>query len=165
MKNLILTIGTFAFLLSGCAMRTKVLDAAAISMTRSNLNPGETLKEAGPVNGKFCVDTWNDKGSIGLIDNAVTAAQKQSQVDFILSASFWQEGGCIDVEGTGAKIVTANNTSAPAAAPRPSRQSERLNKNLRSQAPHPRRLNVSSSASCFFSFSAMRFSQPFAIER
>lgn len=122
MKNLTLAICALNLLLTGCAMRTKILDAAAISMTRTSLNAGESLKEAGPVSGKFCADTWSDKGTIGLIDNAVMSAQKQAQVDVILSASFWQEGSCVDVEGTGAKIVAANgaatgNSAQPTAQP------------------------------------------------
>lgn len=92
-------------LLSACAMKTKVMDVAAVSMTKSYMNPGESLKEMGPVTGKFCADQWNDKGSIGLFDESVKAAQTQSGVDYILNASFWREGNCVTVEGTGAKVA------------------------------------------------------------
>jgi hypothetical protein len=92
-------------LLAGCAMRQKVLDATAISMTHTQLSEGEKLQETGPVTGKFCTDMGNDKGSIGLIDESVKVAQKTHNVDYILNASFWNEGSCMSVEGTGAKVV------------------------------------------------------------
>jgi hypothetical protein len=100
--------------LAGCAMRTKVLDVAAVSMTKSSLNEGETLKETGPVSGQFCADTFGDKGSIGLIDESVKMAQSQSGVDFILNAAFWNEGQCMVVEGTGAKIAGGGTSVVPA---------------------------------------------------
>lgn len=93
--------------LSACAMKVKVLDVPAVSMTKSYLNEGEKLRETGPVTGKFCTDTFGDKGAIGLIDESVKAAQASSDVDFILNAAFWNEGMCMSVEGTGAKIVSA----------------------------------------------------------
>jgi hypothetical protein len=92
-------------LLSACATRQKVLDVAAVSMTKSYIHPGETLKEVGPVTGKFCSDSWKDKGSVGLFDESVKAAQNQAGVDYILNASFWHEGNCVTVEGTGAKVA------------------------------------------------------------
>ena len=113
MKNTYLLIAALA-LLAGCAMRTKILDAPAISMTQMNVPAGEKLQETGPVTGKFCPDSMNDKGTIGLLDESVKAAQAQSGVDWILNASFYMEGNCIDVEGTGAKLM-ASNAAAPAA--------------------------------------------------
>lgn len=98
-------------LLSACAMKQKVMDVAAVSMTKAYIQPGESLKEMGPVTGKYCADQWNDKGSIGLFDESVKAAQTQSGVDYILNASFWREGSCVIVEGTGAKVAGG---SAPA---------------------------------------------------
>ena len=103
-------------LLGGCAMRTKILDVAAISMTQTSLKPGEKLTEVGAVSGKFCSDQWNDKGNIGLIDESVKAAQATHKIDWIINASIWREGNCVDVEGTGAKLMaSAGTTAAPAA--------------------------------------------------
>lgn len=104
-------------LLSACAMKTKVMDVAAVSMTKSYMNPGESLKEMGPVTGKYCADQWNDKGSIGLFDESVKAAQTQSGVDYILNASFWREGSCMTVEGTGAKVAGGSAPAMDAAEP------------------------------------------------
>src|SRR5438309_11881327 len=95
--------------LSACAMKTKVLDAGAVSMTRTSLAPGQKLQEVGPVTGEFCSDTFGDKGSIGLIDEAVKSAQTKHSVDMITNASFYTTGnGCMSVEGTGQKIMTSS---------------------------------------------------------
>lgn len=102
-------------ILPGCVMKTKILDTAAISMTRTTLGEGEKLKETGPVTGQFCAKTFDDKGSIGLLDESVKSAQTQYGIDYITNATFWQEGQCITVEGTGAKVVAA--AAPPAAAP------------------------------------------------
>ena len=117
MKHNIYLAGAAVLLLSGCAMKTKILDTTAISMTRTNLKAGEKLQETGPVTGNFCMDSFNQKGSIGLLDESVKSAQTQYNVDYILNASFWQEGSCISVEGTGAKVVTGSVAGQPAASP------------------------------------------------
>ena len=102
MKNIIL-LGSLVFL-SACAMKQKVLDASAVSMSHSHVPEGKKLKEVGEATGQFCTSS-NDKGSMGLMDNAIKNAQMNSKVDFILNASFFQEGSCMTVEGTGARIV------------------------------------------------------------
>lgn len=112
MRNLLFAL-TALLMLSGCAMRTKILDTQAISTTHFNLKDGEKLQEIGPVTGKFCPDTFGDKGSIGLVDESVKSAQQKYQVDWILNASFWRSASCIELEGTGAKVV-AGNTTPPA---------------------------------------------------
>lgn len=98
--------------LSACVMKTKVLDAGAVSMTHSSLAPGQKLHEVGPVTGQFCTNTFSDKGNIGLIDSAVKSAQSKYSVDFITNASFYTDGnGCMSVEGTGQKIISSNEAS------------------------------------------------------
>jgi len=92
-----------SLLLGACAMKQKVLDVSAVSMTHSNIPQGKTLEEKGTVKGSFC--TNNDhKGTFGLIDESVKNAQQTAKVDFLLNASFFQEGSCMTVEGTGAVI-------------------------------------------------------------
>ncbi|QDK39525.1 hypothetical protein [Bdellovibrio sp. NC01] len=118
MKNVKLVLAV-AFLgsLSACAMKTKVLDAGAVSMTRTSLAPDQKLQEVGPVTGQFCSSTFGDKGVVGLIDEAVKNAQETNKVDMITAASFYTTGnGCMTVEGTGQRIVpghaTATNTGS-----------------------------------------------------
>lgn len=90
-------------LLGACVTKQKVLDASAVSMTHYSLKEGQKLEEKGMVSGRFC--TSNDhKGTMGLMDESIKDAQQTSGVDFILNASFYQEGSCMLVEGTGAKI-------------------------------------------------------------
>lgn len=91
-------------LVSACVMKQKVLDAPAVSMTHSNVPEGKKLKQTGPVTGQFCTDSSHE-GTYGLMDEAVKNAQKTSGADFLINASFFQTGGCMIVEGTGATIL------------------------------------------------------------
>lgn len=99
---------------TSCAHKVKILDASAISMTQASLEPGQNLVEIGDVEGEFCADSWNDKGSIGLIDMAVQDAQKKTGADWITNASFWRSGSCVSVSGTGKKIAAAQPAAQPA---------------------------------------------------
>lgn len=105
-------------LASGCAMKTKVLDAGAVSMTHQSLKPGQALQEKGQVTGQFCADTFGDKGQIGLMDEAIKSAQKTHGVDWITNATFYlTSASCVSVEGTGQKIVSSNEAPAAPEAP------------------------------------------------
>jgi len=101
MKNLIFLLLGLA--MSGCAVKQKVLDVAAVSMTKPYLPAGKKLVEKGEVTGQFCTDS-SHSGTMGLMDEATRDAQKNSKVDFILNATYYQEGSCMTVEGTGAVI-------------------------------------------------------------
>lgn len=101
MKKVFLVV--FIFGLSACAVKQKVLDASAVSMTQFNLKEGEKLTEMGQVEGNFCADS-SHRGSLGLMDEAIKNAQKKSNSDFILNATFYVTGQCMSVEGTAAKI-------------------------------------------------------------
>ena len=104
----LIALGCVAALASGCAMRTKVLDVQAVSMTRPSLGPGETLRETGPVKGEFCADSMRDakRGvAVGLMDEAVKRAQEEHKVDFITNATFYSSGSCMIVEGTGQRAA------------------------------------------------------------
>lgn len=102
MKNIVLILSLV--LVSACVMKQKVLDAPAVSMTHPNVPEGKKLKQMGPVNGQFCTDS-DHQGTYGLMDEAVKDAQKTSGADFLVNASFFQTGGCMTVEATGAKIL------------------------------------------------------------
>jgi hypothetical protein len=97
---------------TSCAHKVKILDASAVSMTHSSLEPGQNLVEIGDVESEFCPDSWSDKGTIGLLDMAISNAQKKTGADWITNASFWRDqSGCISVSGTGKKIQTASVNS------------------------------------------------------
>ncbi len=106
MKNSIFYSFLALTLTSGCAMKQKILDVNGISMTHQNVPDGQRLQEVGPVAGKFCPKTFKDKGAIGLLDESVRDAQNQYKIDFILNAAFYRAGACVEVEGTGARLVS-----------------------------------------------------------
>lgn len=108
-KNLILSLVAL-IALSACATKVKILDTTAISTTRGALEPGERLRQTGSVHGKFCPQTFDDRGNIGLLDEAVKSAQRRYGVDYIMDATFWNESGCITVEGTGANVTRVQQT-------------------------------------------------------
>lgn len=116
MKNLTLVL--IATVAVSCAHRTKVLDTAAISMTYDSIKPGMTLTNKGPVKAEFCMDSWNQKGQFGLMDEAVKKAQSTAQVDYILNATFWSTGGCMEVEGEGAVVAAASPMAPVKKAPK-----------------------------------------------
>jgi hypothetical protein len=119
MKKLVL-FAIAALALSGCQMKQKVMDASIVSMTYTSLPTDAKLADAGPVSGKFCADSFNDKGSIGLFDEAVKSAQTTHKIDFITNATFWRdEHGCILLEGTGQRLAAVTNTEMAEAKPTP----------------------------------------------
>ncbi len=111
MKNLALIL--IAAVSVSCAMRQKVLDTSAISMTHDSLKPGTELVTKGPVKAEYCTDAFKDKGEIGLMDEAVKKEQTDHQVDYIMNASFWSTGGCMVVEGEGATVVATKTATSP----------------------------------------------------
>lgn len=105
MKNIIL-LSVIAVMTTACATRSKILDTQGVSMTKAGLDKGQKVKPMGAVDGKFCMNSFNDKGELGLMDEAVKDAQTKSGADYITDASFWLEGSnCVVVEGTGQKVV------------------------------------------------------------
>lgn len=66
----------------------------------------QRLVEIGEINSEFCPSVFSDKGDVGLLDQAIIAAQKKSKADFIADASFYRDSnGCISIIGTGKKIT------------------------------------------------------------
>lgn len=119
MKNLI-AILALSSLTFGCAMKQKIMDVSMVSATHTHVPEGSRLVEKGPVTGKFCADSFKDKGSVGLFDEAIKSAQQQSGVDFISTVSFFREGNCVSIEGTGQKLADAG-ASVPSAPEAPTR--------------------------------------------
>lgn len=103
MKTILLI--TLLMGMTSCAHKVKILDASAVSMTQDSLAPNQNLVEIGDIESEFCPSTFGDSGQIGLLDQAISNAQKKSGADWIMNASFWRDGnGCISVTGTGKKI-------------------------------------------------------------
>jgi hypothetical protein len=108
-----ITLVATVLLLSACVMKQKVMDVAVVSGTHTSIPAGSKLQDIGPVTGQFCTSN-NDKGSVGLFDEAIKNAQTNSKADFIASASFFREGSCVSIEGTGQKLVDNGGNSTPA---------------------------------------------------
>ena len=105
MKKLNILSLVVLFSLVGCAHRVKILDANAVSMTKYSLKKRQKTKEMKEVEGKFCPDSFKQSGRIGLIDEAVKVAQKDSGADFLTHAVFYREGNCVVATGTAVKII------------------------------------------------------------
>lgn len=104
MKTLI--IAALLVGVTSCAHKVKILDASAVSMTHTSVEPGQNLVEIGDVESEFCPDSMKDEGTIGLLDMAIQNAQMKSGADWITNVSFWRDGkGCISVTGTGKKLA------------------------------------------------------------
>lgn len=80
-----------------------ILSAGLVSMTeRGQTKAG--LKEVGKVEATYCSGDEpivSRDGEIGLIDEVVMRAQRDSQVTYIKNAQFYSQGACVSLEGTG----------------------------------------------------------------
>jgi hypothetical protein len=96
-KILIMAVLGLGF--SSCAHKVRLLDASAVSMTKKHGVKGVKAADKGAANGEACYDS-SASGTIGLMDNAIKAAQKSSGADYIADATFYAKGSCVTVEGT-----------------------------------------------------------------
>ena len=106
-------LACFLFIMSGCATQEKLMDASYVSMTQTHLPEGRKLRDLGIIRGEFCTDVWHQKGSFGFFDEVLRTAQTQSGADYLMHASFFRDGNCYSVEGTGMKLLETNGSSSP----------------------------------------------------
>jgi hypothetical protein len=110
MKNLaiILVLATF----TSCAMKQRVLNASAVSMSDYSMKKGYVLQEMGEVSGEFCAEPGFGSSSTGLMDEAIKNAQtKKKGSQFIMNATFYKKANCMIVEGEAAKAVRKKTKS------------------------------------------------------
>lgn len=90
----------------GCASRQTILTVPAVSMTHDSTPDGVHSSPAGHVEAEFCEGddplVSRDK-NVGLIDEVVMKAQKQSGATYISDVTISQKGDCVMVEGTAMK--------------------------------------------------------------
>ena len=104
MKNILII--TALTLLVGCSHRVKILDVGAVSMSKYHLKKGQTATEKEmEAEGRFCPDPFNQQGQIGMMDEAIKDAQKNSKADYLTNVTVYREGNCVVVTGTPMKIV------------------------------------------------------------
>jgi hypothetical protein len=108
MKTLtVLVLGCVA-VLTGCgASRETILTVPAISMTEPSTTDGVHASKGDRVSAEYCKgdDTIASQGdqNVGLIDEAVMKAQKQSGAAYLADVTISQKGGCVTVEGIAMK--------------------------------------------------------------
>lgn len=104
MRALLFT--TAILLLTGCVSRYAILTVPAVSMTNASFEPGATYVDAGPVTAQYCTGDdaiSSSDNNIGLIDEVVLKAQKQSGAKYLRDVTIMSDGSCVDVEATAMK--------------------------------------------------------------
>ena len=94
-----LALGAF-----GCSARYTILTVPAVSMTNSSFDHAGTA--GSKVESKFCQgdDPIVSKDSnVGLIDEAVMKAQKESGATYLTDVTISRDGSCMIVEATAMK--------------------------------------------------------------
>lgn len=95
----ILPLGLLAL---ACAPRETILTVPAVSMTHPAAPEGKALKPAGRIEAEYCKgdDSEQSKGeqNIGLIDEAVLKAQRESEAVYLSDVTISQQGSCVLVE-------------------------------------------------------------------
>jgi len=94
--------------MSGCSARYAVLTVPAVSMTNPSFQSGAPGTAAGHVESTYCPGddaiTSQDK-NVGLIDEAVMKAQKESGAAYLSDVTVYRDGRCVVVEATAMKAA------------------------------------------------------------
>ncbi len=104
MKALLMLAGVLVA--TGCSAHYAVLTVPAVSMTEPSVAPGTAATPAGHVESKYCPgddSLTSQDHNVGLIDEAVMKAQKQSGADYLTDVTVYRDGKCVVVEGTAMK--------------------------------------------------------------
>ena len=85
--------------------RYAILTVPAVSMTNTSVEASAKGTPAGHVEAKYCPgdDSSSKDGNVGLIDEAVLKAQKQSGATYLTDVTVSREGSCVIVEGMAMK--------------------------------------------------------------
>jgi len=96
--------------MGGCSARYAVLTVPAISMTNPSFQSGAAGTPIGHVESTYCRGddpiTSQDK-NVGLVDEAVMKAQKQSGAAYLTDVTVYRDGSCVIVEGTAMKVASS----------------------------------------------------------
>jgi len=105
MKTALMIVGV-ALSTVGCAARYTVLTVPAVSMTNPSFDPGKAATSAGPVEATYCQGDEplvSHDQNVGLIDEAVMKAQKQSGAAYLTDVTISRDGKCMVVQATAMK--------------------------------------------------------------
>ncbi|MDD9942241.1 MAG: hypothetical protein OXU20_14440 [Myxococcales bacterium] len=114
MKGPLAILGLLALVACG-AERIPLATMPAVSMTERSVAAGTQGEEIGEVEGIYCQGDdpiVSDSKNIGMLDEAIMQAQKQSGADYITGAQFFREGDCVVVTGLGMR-ATAGSQPTP----------------------------------------------------
>jgi len=96
----LLILGSLVLLGNACAMRAHVADLEAISM-KSSVIERKKFKRLKPSTVSYCPKSaWASGKRIGLIDTAVRQMETESKADFLLNASIFTVGNCLEISAT-----------------------------------------------------------------
>ena len=104
MKALLVLAGVLVA--TGCSAHYAVLTVPAVSMTEPSIEGASSATPAGHVESKYCPGDdplTSQDHNVGLIDEAVMKAQKQSGADYLTDVTVYRDGRCVVVEGTAMK--------------------------------------------------------------
>jgi hypothetical protein len=90
----------------GCSARHTILTVPAVSMTNPSFDPGHTATAGEHVEAQYCrgdAPLASHDNNIGLIDEAVMKAQKQSGAQYLSDVTISRDGSCVVVEATAMK--------------------------------------------------------------
>jgi hypothetical protein len=91
---------------AGCCTRYALVQVPAVSMTIKSAE-GQRASKIGPVKVKYCTgdkSISSQDSMVGLMDEAITIAEKQTGASFIADAKFFSDCGCVSLEGTAMKL-------------------------------------------------------------
>ena len=93
--------------LGACASRETVLTVPAVSMTNPSLKAGKSVAPAGRVQAEYCEgdDSLLSDGdnNIGLIDEAVVKAERDSGAVYLSDVTVTRKGDCVSVDAIAMK--------------------------------------------------------------
>jgi hypothetical protein len=104
----ILSFGIVMGALVGCATpKTLILATPAVSNTNTSFDPAMKFTDGGEVKSQYCrgddATTAGGDSNIGLMDEVISIAQKQSSAKYIANAQFFAQGSCVLLEGNAMK--------------------------------------------------------------
>ena len=94
---------------SSCAMqKTLLLSTPAVSMSEASFESGKKYSPAGEIQTRYCkgedpLSSPKSEQNVGMMDEVVYRAQKESGARYIANAQFFNQGNCMLLEGTSMK--------------------------------------------------------------
>ena len=98
-------------LVNACATRQTILTVPAVSMTQPSVDPNHAAQPGDKVKAEYCQGDdpiTTDDHNVGLIDEAVMKAQRESGAEYLSDVTISQKGSCVMVEGVAMKKASVD---------------------------------------------------------